>query len=87
MMQFYFIAGIGALILGLWATITILRSRKQKAEFERDIAKTLVRESKKVIKHEKEIQAKIKSRSVDVKNRIKEKMEDVENNNFDSFYD
>jgi len=87
MIQLYFVLGVGALILGLWATITILRSRKQKAELERDIAKTLVRESKKVIKHEKEIQAKNKARLVDAKNRIKEKTEDVENNNFDSFYD
>jgi hypothetical protein len=88
MIQVYFILGGGALILGLWATIAILRSRAKRAELERDISRTLAEQAKKVINHDRVIQKKIKQDSVERDERISKKVsEDVKKHNFDDFYD
>jgi hypothetical protein len=88
MIQVYFFCGVAALILGVWATIAILRSRAKRAELERDIARTLVKQSEKVINHDRIIQKKIKQESVSRGKRIKKKIsDDVKKHNFDDFYD
>ncbi len=88
MFQTYIILGVVVFILGLWSTVTLLKARKEKAELERDIAKALVNESRKTIKHDGAIQKKIKQNATERKERINKKVkDDVEKYNFDDFYD
>jgi predicted Holliday junction resolvase-like endonuclease len=88
MFQTYIILGVVVFILGLWSTVTLLKARKEKAELERDIAKALVNESRKTIKHDGAIQKKIKQNATERNERINKKVkDDVEKYNFDDFYD
>ncbi len=88
MFQISIILGIGVFILGLWATITVLKARKEKAELQRDLAQALVNDSRRVLKHDRALQEKIKQSETQRKERINKKVkDDVEKYNFDDFYD
>lgn len=88
MFTLYAMAGVAAVIIGLWVTIKIMKARNASMKREVEIANANNEQMEKVVDSVEQVEEVKQERATDREERVKAKVEkDVKSGNFNDFYD
>ena len=88
MFTLYAMAGVAAVIVGLWVTVKIMSVRNARMKREVQIAEANTEQMEKVVDSVEQVEEVKQTRATGREKRVKKKVDqDVKTDNFDDFYD